>query len=80
MTDDLAQHIVHAIEKLYPFNYSVCSDEDVDYIKEFVSLLPDVHRYSSGEELNGWVFKGWKCLVANLYVDGQLVLTALRQN
>ena len=80
MTDDLAQNIFHAIEKLYPFNYSVCSDEDVDYIKEFVSLLPfDVHRYSSGEELNGWVIpKGWKCLVANLYVDGQLVFDGVK--
>ena len=75
-----AQEIFDIIERLYPFNYSVCSDEDVNYIEEFSSLLPfKVYRYSSGQELNGWVIpKCWRCLSAELYVDGKLIFDGVK--
>ena len=78
--DNTAQNIFDTIERLYPYDYSVCSEDDVDYLKVFLSLLPfKVYRYSSGQELNGWVIpQGWKCLQAQIHINGNLIYDGVK--
>lgn len=73
--------IIHnIIQNLFPFDYSVCTDEDVNYLDKYLSYLPfEISRFSSGEELNGWVIpRGWRCRKAELFVNGELIFDGVQ--
>lgn len=63
------------IEKLFPYNYSVVSDDNEKVIDLMKQYLPfKVYKYKSGKSINGWQIPN-KCHVisARIFKDNKLI-------
>ncbi|MBD1139704.1 DUF4910 domain-containing protein [Pelagibacterales bacterium SAG-MED38] len=67
--------IINIIKKLFPFDYSIVSDDSIKAVKEFKKLLPfKVYSYKTGLTHNGWkIPKSWK-LKKGLIKDGKKII------
>lgn len=72
-------HLQDILKKIFPFNYSVVSDDSDESLKEFKKLLSfKVYKYKSSLELNGWVIpKKFKVKKSTIKLKDEVLFNGL---
>ena len=67
--------IKNLLKKIYPFNYSIVSEDNIKTIPLYKSFLNfNVHSFKSGKILNGWkVPYDWKLEKGEISSNGKII-------
>lgn len=70
--------ITEILKKIYPFNYSLVSRDNIKSIPTYKKFLNfKVHSFKSGEQINGWkVPNEWRNIKGNIYKNNKLIFKA----